>query len=198
MLPAIVVGWLAFGAVAVALMRHRGHDAFAWAIPFLVLGPLAVPIAISSDRHRPIEPERPIPPGGLDVLAFCDGTDDAAAALEVALTVVGDRATSVTLAAVVDLDATTTVRGHETQREAQDRLDDVARRITRRTIAPVGTVVLFGAPQDALQHYAMSHGFELIVAGSDTFGRSRLGKVRVSRAGGTGHTVPVLIGPGHP
>ena len=63
MLPALVVAWLAVGALSVAVMRRRGHDAFAWAIPFLFLGPFALPVAISTDRHRPIEPARPVPPG---------------------------------------------------------------------------------------------------------------------------------------
>ena len=107
-------------------MRRRGHDPFAWAVPFLFLGPLALPVAISSDRHRPVEPLRPLPPSGLDVLAFCDGSEDAAAALDTTLTVLGDRATSLTLAAVVDFEAATTVRGRETQREANDRLEVAA------------------------------------------------------------------------
>ena len=61
---AIAAGWVATGAVAVALMRRRGHDAFSWAVLFLFLGPIAVPLAISSDRHRPAEPPRPLPPAG--------------------------------------------------------------------------------------------------------------------------------------
>jgi nucleotide-binding universal stress UspA family protein len=191
----IIAGWLALGAVSVAVMHRRGHDAFAWAVPFLFLGPLALPAAMSSDRHRPVEPDRPLPPGALDVLAFCDGSDDAAAALDVALAVVGDRATSLTLAAVVDFEAATTVRGRETQREAQERLGAAARELEARTTSPIATVVLFGEPKHALQHYASTNGYELIVTGSHTFGRPWLGAPPPTRVAGTGRSVPVLIGP---
>ena len=196
MLPMIIAAWLAFGAVSVAVMRRRGHDTFAWAIPFLVLGPIALPVAISSDRHRPVEPLRPLPPGGLDVLAHCDGSDDAAAALDTALTVLGDRATSLTLAAVVDFEAATTVRGRETQRQAKDRLEVAASQLDDRTTSPVAMVVLFGEPKHALQHYASTNGYELIVTGSHTFERTWFGTPAVSRIAGTDRSVPVLIGPG--
>lgn len=195
MFPLIIIGWLAIGAVSVAVMHRRGHDTFAWAVPFLFLGPLAVPVALSTDRHRPVEPARPLPPGGLDVLAFCDGSEDAAAGLATALTVVGDRATSITLAAVVDFEAATTVRGRETQRAAQDRLDDVARQLESRTSSAVATVVLFGEPKQALQHYASTNGFELIVTGSHTLGRSWLGGTSLTHVAGTERSVPVLVGP---
>ena len=66
-------------------------------------------------------------------------------------------------------------------REAQDWLDDEARRIAERLTTPVGTVVLFGEPRTALQHYAGTHGYELIVSGSHTLAGSRLGTSRVSR-----------------
>lgn len=194
----IVVAWLAVGAISVAVMHRRGHDTYAWAVPFLFLGPLALPVALSSDRHRPVEPARPLPPGGLDVLAFCDGSEDATVALDAALIVLGDRATSLTLAAVVDFEAATTVRGRETQREAQDRLDAAARQLEARTTSPVATVVLFGEPKHALQHYASANGYELIVAGSHTFGRAWLGAAAVTRVAGTDHSVPVLIGPDRP
>jgi nucleotide-binding universal stress UspA family protein len=196
MLPMIIAAWLVLGAVSVAMMHRRGHDTFAWAFPFLFLGPLALPVAISSDRHRPVEPLRPLPRGGLDVLAFCDGSEDAAAALDTALTVLGDRATSLTLAAVVDFEAATTVRGRETQREAKDRLEVTVRQLEDRVVAPLATVLLFGEPTRALQHYATTNGYELIVTGSHTLKRSWLGTPGVSRVAGTDRSVPVLIGPG--
>lgn len=188
---AIAAGWVATGAVAVALMRRRGHDTFSWALLFLFLGPIAVPLAISSDRHRPTEPPRPLPPGGLDVLVSHDGTPDAQAALETALTLLGQQMTSMTLAAVVDLEAPSTVRGRDTQREAQVRLDTLARELATVTSAPVATVILFGEPATALQHFAVENGYELIVAGSVT----AMSHVGSRRAGRTHPSVPVLIGP---
>lgn len=192
MLAAMIAAWLAVGAVSVAVMHRRGHDTFAWAFPFLFLGPLAVPVALSADRHRPVEPERPLPPGGLDILVHCDGSPASVAATDLALSLLGDRATSLTLAAVVDFEAASTVRGRDTQREAQNRLDEAARTVAERTATPVGTVVLFGGTGEALQHYAAANGYELIVAGSHSLRRSALG----SRAAAGVHSVPVLVGPG--
>ena len=192
MIPALIAIWLAVGVLSVAVMRRRGHDTFAWAVPFLFLGPLAVPVALSADRHRPVQPERPLPPGGLDVLIHCDGSPACAAATDFALSVVGGRATSVTLAAVVDFEAASTVRGRETQRLAQDRLDEAARSFASRIEVPVGTVILFGEPGEALQHYAAENSYELIVAGSHSARRTHLG----ARATNGSPAVPVLIGPG--
>lgn len=190
---AILGGWLAIGVVAVVVMRRRGHDTFAWAVPFLFLGPLALPLAITADRHRPVEPPRPLPPGALDLLVAHDGTTDSQAALDAALTLLGAQMTSMTLAAVVDIEAASTVRGRETQREAQERLDLLAGEVSARTTAPVATVILFGEPAHALQHYAVENGYELIVAGSRLAMRPQV-RTRVGR--GSVNSVPVLIGPG--
>ena len=198
LMAAIAVGWVATGVVAVAVMRHRGHDTFAWALLFVVLGPLALPVAISSDRHRPTEPPRPLPPGGLDVLVAHDGSADASAALDAVLSLLAEKMTSLTLAAVVDLEAPTTVRGKDTQRQAQERLDGVARDVEASITAPVATVILFGDPAHALQHFAAEQGYELIVAGSRAAGRSQIGSHRVARGLATGRSVPVLIGPATP
>jgi nucleotide-binding universal stress UspA family protein len=189
---AIAAGWVAIGAVAVALMRRRGHDAFTWAVLFLFLGPLAVPIAVSSDRHRPTEPPRPLPPGGFDLLVSYDGSPDARAALEAALTLLGPQMTTMTLATVIDLEAPSTVRGRDTQREAQRRLDTVVRDVSSRTTAPIATVILFGEPATALHHFAVDNGYELIVAGSRLEARSLVGGRRTGRAQAS---VSVLLGP---
>jgi nucleotide-binding universal stress UspA family protein len=188
-----VLAWVAVGAIAVTLMRRRGHDTFSWAVIFLFLGPIAVPIAISSERHHPPEPPRPLPPGDLDLLVLHDGTPDARAALESALGLVGTRLTSVTLAAAVDLEASSTVRGRETQREARERLDALASDVAALTTAPVATVILFGEPGTALQHFAVENEFELIVAGSRAANRSLAGS---PVSGHPRRTVPVLVGPG--
>ncbi|MGH9189543.1 MAG: universal stress protein [Acidimicrobiales bacterium] len=189
---AIAAGWLAIGAVAVAVMRRRGHDTFAWAVPFLFLGPLALPVAVSADRHRPTEPPRPLPPGRLDLLVSHDGTPDAQAALDVALALLGTRMTSITLAAVLDLEAPSTVRGRDTQREAQQRLDTIARDVGTQVTAPVATVILFGEPSRALHRFAVDNRYELIVVSSGAGARTL---VSSRRSGSTHRSVPVLIGP---
>ena len=84
----VIAGWLTIGVAAVAILRHRGHDTFAWSVIFLFMGPLAIPLAVSADRNRPSEPARPTV-GELDVLVAHDGTEEAGAALDLALRLLG-------------------------------------------------------------------------------------------------------------
>lgn len=198
MIVAIVVAWVAMGAIAVAVMGRRGHDTFAWTVMFLFLGPLALPLAVTSDRHRPSPPVAARHEGGLDVLVAHDGSPEDDAALEVALKIFGGQLTSLTVAAVVDLEAPTTVRGRETQRKAQERLDSLAEKAAASTTAPVDTVILFGEPSHALQHFAAEHGYELIVAGTRSSGHAPLAKRKVAQRLATAAYVPVLIGPSQP
>ena len=191
-----IVAWLVFGALAVAVMRSRGHDAFNWAVLFLFLGPLALPVALSTDRHRPPAPVASDHDGELDVLVVHDGSADAAAAMEAALELLGGQMTSLTLAAVLDLEAPSTVRGRDEQRQTQERLDVIAHEIAATTGAPVDSVILFGEPNVVLQHFAAQHGYELIVAGSHLGGRSRLAERRAAGKMPAHARVPVLLGPG--
>jgi nucleotide-binding universal stress UspA family protein len=183
----LAIAWFAVGAVAVPMMHRRGHDTFVWAIVFVVLGPLAVPLAVSAERHPPPEASGPIHEGRLDVLVAHDGSPEAWAALDAALALVGGQLTSLTIADVVDLEAVTTVRGRETEQEAKARLEEVAARVAAETSAPIDTVVLHGVPAHALHEFAAQRGYELIVAGSRKRGAPRRLTARSS--------VPVLIGP---
>ena len=191
----IAAGWLAIGAVAVAVMHRRGHDTFAWAVLFLVLGPLAVPLAVSSHRHRPPDPDAPTHPGRFDVLVVDDGSPEAAAAMESALDLLGAQMTSLTVAAVVDLEAVSTVRGRETQRETLARLDARVGDIAGAIKAPVDTVILFGEPSHTLQRFAADHGYELIVVGCRSAGGSHLAGRGTARKLAAHAPVPVFVGP---
>lgn len=191
----IAISWLAVGVVAVAVMRHRGHDTFAWSILFMFLGPLAIPLAVSSDRHPMPQPIAPSREGSLDVLVAHNGSPQASAALQAALNLLGSRITSLTLAAVVDMEAGSTVRGRATQSEAQARLDALVRDIAVLTDAPVDTIILFGEPRAALQSFAAEHGFELIVTGDRSAGRSHFAGLRAAGRLTAESPVPVLVGP---
>lgn len=190
-----VIAWLVTGAVAVAILHRRGHDTFAWAWLFLIWGPLTLPLAISADRHRPPQPAAPSHTGAFDALVVHDGSTEAEAALQATLALLGQHLTSLTLAAVLDFEATTTLRGQEAQREEQHRLDALARTVGLRARAPADTIVLFGEVSHALQHFAGEHGYELIIAGSHMARRMHLGS-RPARDLVTGTSIPVLIGPG--
>jgi hypothetical protein len=195
MLFLLIAAWLAIGAIAVGVMHRRGHDTFAWAVVFLFLGPLALPVALSADRHRPPEPGAPRHDGRFDVLVAHDGSADAGAATDAALELIGAQITSLTFAAVLDLEATSTVRGRDAQQQTQARLDALAQDAAAVTSAPVDTIILFGEPVQALQHFAVAHGYELIVAGGHLAGRSATAGRRAVWKLATQSPVPVLLGP---
>lgn len=159
----IAAAWLAVGAFAVALMHHRGHDIFSWTILLLFLGPLAIPLAVSAERHHPDQPDAPMHDGRFDVLIDHDGSAEATAALRSALELFGAQVTSITLTSVVDHEAASTVRGRDTRRDTQARLHELAGEVTDLTAAPVDTVILFGQPAHALQDFAAAHGYEMII-----------------------------------
>lgn len=187
--------WIAIGLVVAFWMRRRGHDFFVWLILGAVLGPLSIPLAVSRDRDvssiagAVVEPERP---GGFDLLAGLDGSDDAVHALSAAIDLFGDRISSVTLATVLSYEAETTPAGEESQNEALQMLNEVAAQID---IESVETRLLFGKPADALTLLASSGGFELIVVGPRGHGATTA--LFGSAAGaivGRG-PVPVFVGP---
>jgi nucleotide-binding universal stress UspA family protein len=191
----VLVVWLAIGAAAVFMMRRKGHDTFSWMILFLFLGPLAVPLAVSAQRHQPLDTTSRPHRGALDVLVAHDGSPAASMALASALELFGPQMTSLTLAAIVDIEAATTVRGRDTERETRARLEGVAGQLAVRC-GPVETVVLHGDPAEALARFAAQHGYELVVVGGDDGSRWRhalTGNVAHRLAAAT--TVPVLVGP---
>jgi len=187
----LVAGWLAFGAAATVVMRRRGHDAFTWAVLFLFLGPLAF-VAVPRGRVAapPAGDDRP---GTLDLLVADDGSAEAREALDVALGLL-DRATSVTVVTVLDVEAESTLRGAEAERAARAHLEETCVHAGTLTAAPVDTALLFGSPAAALESFAAAHGYELIVAGSRGRGGSRALVGSVAGQLAAHSHVPVLVG----
>ena len=191
----ILAVWLAIGAGAVIIMRRKGHDAFSWTILFMFLGPLAVPLAISAYRHPPQDATGQDHGGAFDVLIAHDGSPAASAALASALDLFGSQMTSLTLAAIVDIEAATTVRGHETEREEQARLDRLAGELAL-PCGRVETVILHGDPAHVLCRCAAEDGYELVVVPAcdgDRWRRILTGNVAHRLSATT--PVPVLVGP---
>jgi nucleotide-binding universal stress UspA family protein len=191
----VLAVWLTIGAGAVIIMRRKGHDAFSWTILFLFLGPLAVPLAVSAHRHPPQDATRQDHGGALDVLIAHDGSPAASAALASAVELFGSRMTSLTLAAIVDIEAATTVRGHDTESETQARLDRVAGELAL-PCGPVETVILHGDPAHVLARCAAEDGYELVVVPACDGPRWRrilTGNVAHRLPATT--SVPVLVGP---
>jgi hypothetical protein len=51
-LLALAVIWVGVGLLLALVMGRRGHDPFAWWLLGTLLGPLALPLAISAERRR--------------------------------------------------------------------------------------------------------------------------------------------------
>jgi hypothetical protein len=50
-LAIVMVAWLAIGVVTGIAMGRRGHDGFTWLVLGATLGPLVVPLALSTHRR---------------------------------------------------------------------------------------------------------------------------------------------------
>ena len=194
MLVALAI-WIAVGAVSVALMHRRGHDMFSWSLLFFVLGPLAIPLALTAGRDIPPEPPGSDHDGRLDVLVAHDDSVEASAALDAAVTMFGPQMTSLTLATVVPVEARTTVQGRDVIDKAQARLDRAAQQIASAVDAPVDTIVLHGPPAEVLEQFARDHNYEIIVVGSRPRRASHVGARAVAKKLAAGLSVPVLVGP---
>jgi nucleotide-binding universal stress UspA family protein len=167
-----MAGWLALAVAGTIAMSRRGHDPFAWAVTFVVLGPLAVPLALDWQRRRAPEPVtvatgRPQPRAGrLHVVVGIDGSAAAERALADAVGVLGPYVTAWTLATVVDVDAPATVSGKAVEDRARASLASAAELVPG--FAAVEQVVLYGAAGVALHDYALEHDADLLVVGAAT------------------------------
>ena len=98
--------WVAIGVVIAVMMGRRGFSRWSWLVVGVVLGPLAVPIAVAAtrDRRPPLVrrlSEGTAGTGGIDRLVGIDGFDASQAAARTALSILGPVGRC-TLAAVVD------------------------------------------------------------------------------------------------
>jgi nucleotide-binding universal stress UspA family protein len=203
----IGVTWVAIGLALAVYMGRRGHTAFGWGVIGVVLGPLAVLLAVQAVIEEPDHASLKTVDGGipgvgsLDVLVGIDGSPEAAAAAVTALDLFASSMRRMTLAAVVDYDR---VAGHE--RELRHQLDREADRveeeICRRRAAGApsmpgrcGTVLLTGRPDQALADEAIRDGYDVVIAGARGAGVSKalLGSVASRLASSS--KVPVLIAP---
>lgn len=187
--------WLVIGLVIAVVMRRRGHDFWIWLALGCVLGLLAIPLAVERARFHPIEHEEPAPirhPGRLDILAGVDGSPEAIAAVIAALSLFGDRVTSLTLAKVVDYDSGGEYTGSEVREQAMSDLRDAAEAIQYQKTE---TRVLYGRPDRALVDHARETNAELIVVGARGHGVTErlFGSVTSRLVGGYG--IPVFVGP---
>jgi nucleotide-binding universal stress UspA family protein len=201
--------WLGVGLLLALVMGRRGHDPFPWWLIGSVLGPLALPLALSAERRRLGAASRTVRAGvpghgPVDVLAGIDGSPEAAAALATALDLLGPRVGRLTLASVTRLDGS--VEHEREERQALAELERQAELVRARLVAtpsaPPGRprlpqiVLLSGRPSEALERLATEGGFDLLVVGTRGSGLSKFLLGSTARALAVHAKVPVLLAGG--
>jgi len=177
---AIRVGWAAAAAVIWATMSRRGHDGGLWALIGLVLGPLAVPLAVISARRAARRPSIVVADGcgheagrSPSTLVVVDPDDPEAWAAQAAAA--DAVAGPVELAVVVSRDTLDRDAREGTLRRARTALAAVAATMVGPTSRQV---ILEGRPEAAVVRHARQHGITTVIAPSTKSGdrlRSALG-----------------------
>jgi nucleotide-binding universal stress UspA family protein len=200
--------WVGVGLLLALVMGRHGHDPFAWWLLGTLLGPLALPLAISAQRRRRgqawlVRSGRP-GQGPVDVLVGLDGSGEATAALAAALELLGPRLGRLTLVTVLELDAS--VEHDRAQAQARAGLERRGRLVQLRLATGqhgpddgrrVPQLVLAaGHPAQVLSRLAAEGGYDLLVVGSRGAGPSKvlLGSTATSLAAHA--KVPVLVAGG--
>jgi nucleotide-binding universal stress UspA family protein len=194
------------GLVLALVMGRLGHSAFAWGVLGLVLGPIALLLALVVTRDEP-SPARLVAsgaPGGgpVDVLVGIDGSPESAAATTAALDLLGGRVGRLTLVAVAEIDDSPAGRQErarlreELRRQAEAvRVRQQGQRRTVKAARPVipELVLRSGQPAATLDRMAAEDGYGLLVIGARGAGLSRfvLGSVATRLAARA--SVPVLV-----
>jgi nucleotide-binding universal stress UspA family protein len=191
----IAILWLVIGLVMAVAMGRRGHNAFGWFVIGALLGPISIPLAVSSVARGPRRAPRTLSPGEagkgpVSVLVGIDGSPESSAAVTKVVELFGDRLERITLAAVVDIEAADRGTG-EGRRAAEAALESSAGMAGLRP----GTVVLSGRPSEELERHAREGDFDLLVVGRRGRGMTKalLGSVASDLAKRAG--VPVLLVP---
>jgi nucleotide-binding universal stress UspA family protein len=182
--------WATIGAVLSILMGRRGHDAYAWLLLGMFLGPIALILAayVEGSPHRQ-EPDILALPargsGPVDVLVGFDGSAESRAAADCAVDLLGERIGRLTIARVVPF-----YGGSESQQLAQDTLAEEGARLRPRE---VGLEIVEGNPPAALSDLAAAAGYEVIAIGTRGAGLSSelLGSTAVALARHS--KLPVLL-----
>ena len=191
----VAAGWIGIGVTLAWLLGRRGHDGFSWFILGVILGPLAVALAVDSWRHDERTPSRTVvtpgtvqPDGGVDVLVGFDGSPDSRAAIGSAVELFGDRLGRLTLTTVISYDG-----GRDAERAALAGLDAEAERLA--WLAP-GLEIVRGHPSQALTAATTEGGYDVLVIGTKGAGRAHLFGSAASELARSSKVPVLLVGSG--
>jgi nucleotide-binding universal stress UspA family protein len=203
----LMVTFLCIGFVLAIVMGRLGHSAFAWGLLGLVLGPIALVVALLTVRNGHPSWSRLVAGGSpgsgpVDVLIGIDGSRDSAAAATAALDLLGDRVGRLALVAVTAID--NSAAGREEQARLQAELERQAQALqsaqrgraqsgrAEQTVTPA-LVMRSGQPAAVLDQMAVEDGYGLVVVGARGAGLTTvlLGSVATRLAARA--SVPVLV-----
>jgi nucleotide-binding universal stress UspA family protein len=195
------------GFVLAIVMGRLGYSPFAWGLLGLLLGPIALLLALVEVRNERPRWTRLVAsgdPGGgpVDVLVGIDGSPESAAATTAALELLGGRVGRLTLVAVTEIDDS--YAGREERARLQGELErqaEAVRNWLRERDGPVQakqTVVpelklLAGQPATTLDTIAAADGYDLLVVGARGAGLSSVLLGSVASRLAARASVPVLV-----
>jgi nucleotide-binding universal stress UspA family protein len=206
-LSLLMVTFACIGFVLAIVMGRLGHSPFAWGLLGLLLGPIALLLALVEVRsERPwwtrLVASGDPGSGPVDVLVGIDGSPESAAATTAALELLSDRVGRLTLVAVTEVDDS--VAGREERDRLRQELERQAEAVRawqqeqRRTVKAVRPVIpelqlMSGPPARTLDTIAAEDGYGLLVVGARGAGMSSvlLGSVATKLAARA--SVPVLV-----
>ena len=206
-LSLLMATFVCIGFVLAIVMGRLGRSPFAWGLLGLVLGPIAMLLALVEVRNKRPRWTRLVVSGDpgsgpVDVLVGIDGSPESAAATTAALELLGDRVGRLTLVAVTEVDDS--VAGHQERerlREELERQAEAVRAWLRERDVPAQAQkkvvpelqLMSGPPARTLDTIAAEDGYDLLVVGARGTGMSSvlLGSVATSLAARA--SVPVLI-----
>jgi nucleotide-binding universal stress UspA family protein len=205
-LALLMATFVCIGFVLAIVMGRLGHSPYAWGLLGLLLGPIALLLALVEVRN-----ERPWTrlvasgdPGGgpVDVLVGIDGSPESAAAATTALDLLGGRVGRLTLVAVTELDDSAAGRAESVRLQGElEGQAEAVRAWLRERDGPVQakqTVVpelklMAGQPATTLDTVAAEEGYDLLVVGARGAGLSSVLLGSVASRLAARASVPVLV-----
>jgi nucleotide-binding universal stress UspA family protein len=206
-LSLLMATFVCIGFVLAIVMGRLGRSPFAWGLLGLLLGPIALLLAVAEVRNEPPWWTRQVASGDpgrgpVDVLVGIDGSPESAAATTAALQLLGGRVGRLTLVAVTDLDDSYAGRQErvrlqgELSRQAEAVRDWLGERygsVEGEQLVVPELKLTAGRPATSLDTIAAEDGYDLLVVGARGAGLSSvlLGSVATSLAARA--SVPVLV-----